>query len=235
MSHAARAAVGILGGMGPAATADLFQKVIAATPARRDQDHLRILVDCHPQIPDRVTFLRGEGPDPTPALMETARNLERAGAGLIIIACNTAHLFYEAIQAAVAVPVLHMMRETAADLTGRFTTVGLVATTGTIQGGLYHRELERAGIGILTPSAADQAELMEALFAVKAGRIDAARPVVVRIARALAEQGAEAVIAGCTEVPLVLTQQDLSVPLADATQSLAKAAVRRAKEGPTHA
>lgn len=223
--------IGIIGGMGPAATADLFQKIIRATPARSDQEHLRVIIDSNPQIPDRAAFLRGEGPDPSPALVATARNLTGAGAGLLLIACNTAHLFHGAVQESVSVPVLHLMQETAASVATRFPRlrrIGLLATTGTVARRLYHRELERVGLQVLVPGEADQADLMAALLAVKGGELAGPHTVAARVAAALAARGAEALIAGCTELPLVLAQADVAVPLIDATQVLAEAAVRRA-------
>lgn len=223
--------IGIIGGMGPAATADLFEKIIRATPARSDQDHVRVLIDSNPQIPSRADFLRGEGPDPSPALAATARILELAGADLLLIACSTAHLFYQAVERAVAVPVLHMMHETAryaAKTHPAIRRVGILATPGTVRAGLYQRELAQVGLEALVPDPADQDELMAALTAIKAGETAGPKAVAARVAGALADRGAEALIAGCTELPLVLAQADVPVPLIDATQVLAEVAVRRA-------
>ncbi|HET6780529.1 MAG TPA: amino acid racemase, partial [bacterium] len=106
--------IGVLGGLGPWATLDLFEKILTLTPAAKDQDHLRLIIDNNPKIPDRSPAILGTGEDPTPALVETARNLERAGADFIVIPCNTAHFFYDAVRRAVSIPVLHIMDEVAA-------------------------------------------------------------------------------------------------------------------------
>ncbi|GAH53208.1 unnamed protein product, partial [marine sediment metagenome] len=105
--------IGILGGMGPEATVDLFHKIIKFTPAKKDQDHFRIIIDNNPKIPDRTAAILGKGEDPLPALQETARNLEKAGVDFIIIPCNTAHYFLPQIQKSVNIPVLNMIEETA--------------------------------------------------------------------------------------------------------------------------
>lgn len=230
--------IGILGSMGPAATVDLFDKMVRLVPARRDQDHPRIIIDCNAQIPSRVDFLAGAGPSPVPALAETARNLERSGADFIAIPCNTAHLFFAEIQAAVSIPVLHMMAETGRALAGAeppVRQVGLLATTGTIVAGLYHRAMP--DIELLVPEIPEQEQIMESLMEIKAGSLTRARSVIRRAARRLIARGAQAVIAGCTEVPLVLRQSDLAapgagrlVPYVDATLILAQCAVDRARD-----
>lgn len=231
--------VGILGGMGPEATADLFSKIIASTPAARDQEHLRILVDCIPQVPDRTEAIRGLGESPAPVLRAAARRLETWGAELIAIPCNTAHYYHREISAAVGVPVLHIMRETAASIRRGHpaaTTAGVLATTGTLETALYAQALAGAGLTELAPPPEIQGQVMEAIYAIKAGDRQPARVLLMRAAAALAEAGAEVVIAGCTEVPLALRPGDLDVPLIDATLVLARAVVRRAcgkePEGP---
>lgn len=228
--------LGILGGMGPAATVDLFDKMVKLVPARTDQDHPRIIIDCNSPIPSRVDFLSGAGPSPVPALQETARNLERAGAEVIAIPCNTAHLFFHEIQAAVTIPVLHMMEETGRALVGLEPPIrraGLLATTGTITAGLYHRAMD--GIELLVPEIPEQKRIMECLMEIKAGKMRRARTVIRRAARGLVARGAQAIIAGCTEVPLVLSQKDLTEPASgewtpyiDATLILAQSAVTAA-------
>jgi len=223
--------VGILGGMGPEATVDLMAKIIRATPARTDQEHLRIIVDCNPKIPDRTDAILGRGPDPTPALVETARNLQRAGADFIVIPCNSAHYFYPQLSQAVTIPVLHMMREVARHIVREWPQVrrvGLLAATGTVRSGLYARELGAQGRETLTPEEEVQQRLMEAIRMIKAGARERARDICLEAGRQLARSGAEVVVAGCTEIPLVLGDGDLPVPAVDATVVLARAAVRTA-------
>ena len=157
MSPSRQKVVGVLGGMGPLATADFYTKLVRLTPARADQDHLRVIIDSNPKIPDRTAALRGEGPDPTEALVATARGLERAGADLIAIPCNSAHAYLQAIRGSVGIPVLDIMEEVAAAaaaLVPRPRAAGLLATSGTMQARLYHRALASRGIDVVEPAAA---------------------------------------------------------------------------------
>jgi len=222
--------IGVLGGLGPWATLDLFEKMLRLTPAARDQDHLRIIIDNNPKIPDRSPAILGDGEDPVPALVDTARNLERAGAECIVIPCNTAHAFYEPIRAAVGIPVLHIMDEVAraaADEMPGLHAVGVLATRATIVSGLYHRSFARIGVEVLGPDAGGQDVINEAIYGVKAGRMG---PEVTRGLVAVSERlirgGAQALVLGCTELPFVLRPGDVPVLLLDSNFILARAAVR---------
>lgn len=223
--------IGIVGGMGPEATCDLYLKIIRNTPADKDQDHIRTIIDSNPKIPDRTAFILGQGPDPRPLLIETARNVERAGASFLVLPCNTAHYFHKDVQDAVGIPVLHMMEEVARYLKGKVELVGILATSGTLKTGLYEKALSEAGIRSLVPSGEDQEKVMEAIYSVKAGKLQHGRELILEQGRKLAHRGAQAVIAGCTEIPLILKQGDLDVEVVDATEILAKACVRLALEG----
>lgn len=231
--------IGILGGMGPEATADLFLRIIRLVPASRDQDHPRVIIDSNSQIPDRTAAIKGEGPSPLPALIETAVNLERAGAQLIAMPCNSAHFWYDDIARAVRIPVLHMIRLTAqATLArlkeGRDAPAGpvlLLATTGTVHSGIYRRAFDEVGLELVSPSAERQAQVMEAIYLVKAGKSATARPLALEaLAAESLRLGPSAVVLGCTELPLVINQGDVDVPLIDSTDVLARAAVRMALE-----
>jgi aspartate racemase len=225
--------IGILGGMGPAATADFYQKIIQATPAKSDQDHLRVLIYSNPQIPDRTAAIRGDGPDPVPALVESAEVLIRGGADFLTIPCVTAHHFYEALQRAVRIPILHLIGETVTAVLHEYPglrRLGLLATSGTLQGRLFESYFEPRGFTILTPEPAVQtAAVMEAIYGVKQGKpLNQSRRLIREAAEHLCARGAEAVLTGCTEVPLILQDGDLSVPVIDPTRFLAQAAVCRA-------
>jgi aspartate racemase len=225
-----RGIIGIVGGMGPEATADLFLKIIRATPARCDQEHLRVIIDSNPAIPDRTACILGHGPDPLPELVATATNLERAGATLLVMPCNTAHYFHARLQAAVGIPVLHMMAETAAYIDRSWPEVrrvGVLASTGTIRSRLYDRALASTGREALVPDAPVQEQVMAAIYAVKAGQHSAARAALLPAVCALEDAGAELIIAGCTELPLILGPGDAGCPLVDPTEILARAAVER--------
>ena len=229
--------IGILGGMGPEATVDLFGKIVRSTPARVDQDHVRVVIDNNPKIPDRTAFLRGQGPDPVPAMQAGIAGLVRMGADLILIPCNTAHVYYDRLQAASPVPILHIMREVARALagSGRRTggvprRVGLLATELTVESGLYHQALGEVGIEVLVPAPEFQRLVTEAIFGpegIKAGVYGPARARLLRAGQHLVERGAQALIAGCTELPLVLRPGDFAVPWIDPTEILARAALRR--------
>ena len=134
--------IGILGGMGPEATIDLFTKLVKSTKVKKDQDHLRILIDNNPKIPDRTLAIQKKGPSPIPRLIQSAKLLERAGADFIIIPCVTVHHFYDRLQERVDIPILHIVEETwkfiRTQLKG-IHCIGVLATTGTIQTGLFQR------------------------------------------------------------------------------------------------
>lgn len=215
--------VGVIGGMGPAATLEFQARLLAATPAARDQDHLRVLVDCNPKIPDRNTAIVGDGPSPGPVLAEMARGLERAGADFLVMPCNTAHAFVGDIRAAVAIPLLSLIDETA-DVAARAAPsgkVGVLTVDGARAAGLYEAALSRRGMMPLLLEADDQRRFMARIHAIKAGDTGAAvRAEMAGLARVLTAGGARAVIAACTELSLVLEPGDLDAPLIDSTAVL---------------
>ncbi len=224
-----RKTVGILGGMGPEATGDLFLKIVRATPAERDQDHLRIIVDSIPQIPDRTAAILGKAQDPGPVLEAAARRLESWGAELIVIPCNTAHYYRPRVASAVRVPVLDIMEATALCIARDHqgvTTVGVLASTGTLNMGLYRNAFARHGLTEVVPSPAAQELVMQAIYGVKAGRHDEPKALLKRASADLIAHGAQAIVAGCTEVPIALAPEDIPVPYVDATLALAQDAVR---------
>lgn len=228
--------IGILGGMGPAATADFYAKLVSATPGSSDQDHLRTVIWSDPTIPDRTEALLGDGPDPTPWLLDGSRVLREAGATVIAIPCNTAHAFVPRIAEHVGLPIVHMIGEVArhlGTLRPRIHTAGLLATTGTVRAGLYQEWLDRFGIRLVLPDATSQDhEVMNAIHAMKAGHHDDATTArLADAARRLTGQGAQAVIAGCTEIPLGLPADAVDVPLVDPALVLAQALVRRVTTG----
>lgn len=226
--------IGILGGMGPEATIDLFYKIIKLTPAEKDQEHLRIIIDNNPKIPDRTAAILGKGEDPIPALQETAKNLEKAGADFIIIPCNTAHYFLSSLQESVNIPVLNMIGETAKETKKRIPQikkVGLLATLGVYHSRIYHQYFKKFYIRVISPGEKDKEEMMKIIYTVKAGDLsDKVKKDILKIAQKLIDKGTEAIIAGCTEISLILKEEDISVPLIDPTQILAKIAIQKAKQ-----
>jgi aspartate racemase len=233
-----RPCIGVIGGMGPAATADMLRKLIAATGAGRDEDHLRILVDCDPGIPSPTKHILGLGPSPVRPLLGAARTLAGQGADALLMACNTAHAFYAPVAACAGVPVVHFMRATADWLRAehpQVRTVGVLATTGCVRAGLYQDALRQAGLHPVVPGAADQRLVQRAIAepdGIKAGHLDQPRRWLAQVAQRLAERGCDAVVAGCTEVPLALDQGWLRPLFVDATAVAAAAAVRLVQSAP---
>jgi aspartate racemase len=228
--------IGILGGLGPAATVDVFDKIVSHTPATCDQEHIKVIIENNPQIPDRTASLQGKGDNPSLAMLATAEKLQQAGADFIIVPCNTAHAFVSHIQEHLEVPILNMLDETADYIKTNFDgikTVGLLATSGTIESGVYKDALKRRNLDLVVPSESTQRDLvMEAIYGkegVKAGfKTGKPKSQFQTAGKELIEQGAQVIIMGCTEIPLALHNGDLEVPLVDATDILAKAAVTRA-------
>lgn len=240
--------IGVVGGVGPAATADFLHKVVSATPAARDQDHIKLVVEQNPQIPDRTANLVGDGADPTVALYATCKKLEAADADLIAIPCNTAHAFVQRIQPYLSIPIVNMLHETVQYLRVRHPDcqrVGLLATTGTLASGVYHEAFGAAGLAPLVPDEVHQAHVMRAIYGekgVKAGfTAGECYDDLVSALRHLVDRGAQAVVLGCTELPLLLAQSPCfliagrQVVLVDPTDILARKCVALGVQSPAEA
>ena len=226
---AARKVPGILGGMGPEATVDFMAKVIAMTPGEKDQDHIRMLVDHDPTVPNRQDAILGKGEDPGPALAAMAQRLEAAGADFLVMPCNTAYVFEQAIIDAVKIPLISIIDATIDAVPDGCDSVGLLATEGCLQAGVYQRGLAARQLTPLEPTADEMQKLMQAIYAIKAGNADDSTGKTMQsLAEALVARGAGAVIAGCTEIPLALEQSMLEVPLLSSTDILAQKTVRLA-------
>jgi len=220
--------IGIIGGMGPLATADLFEKIVGHTKAACDQEHLHVVIDSNTNIPDRTAALLHGGADPLPELAKSAGRLEKMGADVLIMPCNTAHNYYDGIAAAVSVPVLHMVRLTAQALVERgVKKAGLLATDGTVRTGIYQKSFAGSGVELLTPDEAGQRAVMEMIYqGVKAGDMAFdAQPARQAMERLLAA-GAEVLILGCTELPLAVKLYGIDLPAVDPTLELALEAIR---------
>jgi len=237
-----RKVIGILGGMGPAATLDCFGKIIKNTAATSDADHLRVVMDSNPAIPDRIAAILGDGESPVPALLAGCRGLEKAGADFIIIPCVTVHFFLPQVQAESPLPILSIFDAVAeaiqADLAGA-KTVGLMGTSATVESGLFQKRLAEDNIHTLVPDRAQQSKIVAAIRDIKDSRPPRTRAAITRDLVATAgslihrtPHGAEAIVAGCTEIPLALGQKDLPVPYFDSLTILARAAIRFAGKVP---
>ena len=216
--------IGILGGMGPAATIEYFRRLVAATPAAVDRAHLRILIDNNPHIPERVDAIFGTGPDPGPALADMARGLANLGADFLTMPCNTGHVFQSAIREAVDIPFIDMIEETVRVLSVK--RVGLLATTATVIAGIYKTACDRREIELLIPTHEDQELVTDIIRRIKAGGSgQSGREHTTAIVSRLSDCGAEAVIAGCTEISLVPAEK-MPIPWIDALDCLVAASIR---------
>lgn len=221
--------IGILGGMGPEATADLFYRIIRATPVERDQDHPRTIIYSNSKVPDRTPAVLGDGPNPVPEMVMAAKALEAAGADFLIMPCNTAHYFIGELRESVGIPILHMIDLTAKRVISdrpQMSRAGLIATDGTVKSSLYHDNFGEQGIEIMIPPEDMQRASMRAIYErIKRGDLEGGREMVLEVASELVDMGAEAVICGCTEISLVLKEGDIDVPVVDPLQVLAETAV----------
>ena len=224
--------LGILGGMGPLAGAAFAARLVALTPAERDQDHVPALLCNDPRVPDRSSARLGQGDDPLEAMMAGLRLLERAGANLIAIPCNTAHLWYEQMAARTRVPLLHIVEAVCEDLErlGVRGPVGLMGTPATLKLGLYQAPLRERGFEVLVPDGAGVAQCVESIAAVKGNRPRDAFEPAAQCIRTLVARGAEAVVLGCTELPLAIPHErrdGFGAVLTDSIDALARAALAR--------
>lgn len=221
--------VGIIGGMGPAATAELFQKMIMLTDASCDKEHIHILIDNYPQIPDRTKAILSGSDAPVSFIAEAGKRLELAGAEIILIPCNTSHYFYDKIANALSVPVIHMIEETAEVCKEMgYTKVGVLATDGTRSTGIFDAALIKKGIECVYPPQDAQKEVMAVIYdQVKAGEPIDTNKLKVYLHQ-MAKQGVQAFILGCTELPLALKDGEDGFAFIDTLTVLAKAGVKKA-------
>ena len=220
--------LGVLGGMGPMATAYFFERLIAATSASTDQEHIPVVIWSDGRVPDRTDALLGRGPSPVPAMNEGWHALKNAGADLIAIPCNTAHAFLSEIDTSPGRGFVDMIAatvDTAAALSsGR---VGLFATRGTRMSGLYDRAAEERGLDLVHVDEDEQENLIDkAIRILKGGeRSDAAERLIEEATRSLATSGCDVVMAACTEIPLASGRASQVLPVVDSVACLADACV----------
>lgn len=222
--------VGVIGGLGPLATLDFFERILRRTRATCEQDHLRLIIDNNTKTPDRNAHLRGEGPSPGPTLAASARGLQAAGAEFVVMPCNTAHAWETEIRAAITVPFLSIIdvtTEAVADL--RPEAVGVLAVDACLAMKLYQDALAKAGIRPVLLAPESQRTFMELVYRIKTGDSgDTVKRAMATLARKLEAQGAEAIIAGCTEVPIVLSADDIEGELVSSTDVLVERTIQTA-------
>ncbi len=225
--------LGVLGGMGPLASAVFMTRLTLLTPAERDQDHIPAVLWSDPRVPDRGAARAGTGPSPLPALVRGLQGLEAAGCGAVAIPCNTAHGWIDGMRAATKLPILHIVDAAVTDLVRQGVgpgPVGIMGTAATLAMRLYQDRLAARGWPCLEPTAHEMTALVSpAIAAVKANRVAEAYAPLAEAVGLLRDRGARAVVLGCTEIPLGIQAgpwESLGVPVVDTVDALARAAIR---------
>jgi aspartate racemase len=225
--------VGVIGGLGPEATLDFYAKILKNTPAKKDQDHIHLVIESNPKTPNRNDAIAGLGPSPAPALAEMARSLERAGADFVVMACNTAHAYEPDIRAALTIPFVSLIAEVVDEVKSthpQTRRVGILATQGSRDANIFRPSFASLGIDVLQLDEASQKRFMKILYQIKSGeRSSKIRADMRQLGEKLIAMGADVLIAGCTEVPLVLRDGDNSKSLIDSTDVLARRCIAYAR------
>ena len=222
--------LGILGGMGPAASAEFVNRLIAQTPATCDQEHIPFVLWNNPQVPDRSTSLRNEDDRPLPFLLQGVQVLKAVGCDLIVIPCNTAHFWYDEM-AKLKVPIVHIVDSVADALRDAGVaggTIGVMGTHATVELGLYQYKLNKSGWDCIVPTKEEMDTLVQpAIDMIKGGKITESQPIIMKVIHSLIERGAKAVVLGCTELPLAITiSSEKSIPLINSIDGLVKSAIK---------
>lgn len=223
--------LGILGGMGPLATVDFLGKLTGLTSATCDQDHLPWITVSQPGMPDRSRAIEQGDDAPLAYLRQGVAWLAEQGVQLIAIPCSTSHYWFELMQAACPVPILHIADASVEELRLQSVPAGcrvaVLATRGTVASGIYHQRLSAAGFDVPAQDDARQREVDLVIADVKAGRLGCARERMQHLQQTLTTSGAQAVVLACTELPLAQDAQPGRVPVIDASLALARASLRR--------
>src|SRR5512135_1970519 len=222
--------LGVIGGMGPLATADFFRKLIDATPAREDDEHIPVLIHSVPQVPSRPAAILRGGPSPLPALLEARDRLLAAGATMLAMPCNTAHHWYDDLAAGCPVPFVHIVDAVADLLPAGARALGIVATRATLRARVFERRLAGRDIALAAPDEATYDRAVQpAIEAVKRGATEEGGRLLEPVIAAELGRGAAAVVLACTELPIALDAiaSPLRARCIDSTDALARACVRR--------
>lgn len=229
--------LGIIGGMGPEASAQLYMKIIKATKVKKDQEHFRIIIDSNPKIPDRTKAILGLGESPVPYIIETANNIKKMGADIGCIPCITSHYFYDEIVQGTDLKIINALEELNLYIHKQYPgtrRIGVLATTGTMNTRIFDKYLK--DVVIIYPDQHVQEEyVMEAIYGegtgIKSG-VTKGRPVdlLKEAGEHVIEKGAEVVILGCTEIGLVLTKDSLTKPSVDPVDVMAEAMIAKGRE-----
>lgn len=220
--------LGILGGMGPAASAEYITRLIQQTPAACDQEHIPFVLWNNPQTPDRSTSMRNGDSKPLPFLIEGIQKLKASQCDLIVIPCNTAHFWYDDL-IKLKVRIIHIVDSVAYSLRDANVagTIGVMGTQATVELGLYQYKLNKAGWNCIVPTKEEMQTLVQpAIDLIKAGKLEQAHPMFMSVVDSLIARGAQAVVLGCTEIPLAVREYNHNgIPLINSIDSLVKAAI----------
>ncbi len=223
---------GILGGMGIDVTAELLTRIIDATGAEKEQDHIPVIINHNPKIPDRTQAIVYGGEDPLPLLKSSLEVLTKAEVAFIAIPCNTAHYYYDAMQEATSIPIIHMLKEVVnkcLSIKSDLKNVGVMATKGTVNTGLYQKLFLEKKVNVILPNKNDQEIVMNNIMRIKAREnLTNVTRDFVRIANELISYKAEIIILGCTDISLAIKDGDLEVPIVDSLSVLAEKVVNLA-------
>lgn len=223
--------IGIIGGMGPEATLDLFYKILKNTKAEKDQDHIHLVIDNYPQIPDRTAYILGKGENPLPYILKSAKKLEKFGVSAICMPCNTAHYFVDEIRRSISVPFISIVESVIEEIKENYKNVknvGLIATKGTIYGNVYEDPLKKEGFNVIIREDLLD-EIMKIIYSIKGGVIKENSEPFLKIVDEYIKDGSQIIIAGCTEIPLLFPYVNLNIPIIDSTLSLAKKIIKFVK------
>jgi aspartate racemase len=235
MKNKDKKTIGILGGMGPEATAFMFDLFIKTTKAETDQDHPRIIIYSNPETPPRTDAIFKSGESPVPYLLKGTQALKKAGADMIVMPCVTAHYFIGDVMKESNFKFISLIEEavkwTENNVPG-ILKAGLISSSGTIKSEIFHNAFKKKGIELVVPDESEQNTVVSSIFGengIKAGfKTGSSRKNILRTAASLIHRGAEAIIAGCTEIPLVLRSSDINVPYIEPMHITVKAALKEA-------
>ena len=219
--------LGIIGGLGPMATALFMKMVVEMTDARSDQEHIEMIVYNCPKIPDRTDYILGKSvQDPAPWLIHLGEKLVEEGAELIAIPCITTSYFYEELAAAIDVPIINIVQETCSYLTERnIHCAGLLATSGTIASGLFQQAFAAAGCTLVLPDAITQEDVMHVIYDNVKANCPIDMPRFERASKYLRDAEAQVILLGCTELSVVRENYNIGTGYLDVMQLMAKCAV----------
>ncbi|EPG7576320.1 aspartate/glutamate racemase family protein [Providencia rettgeri] len=220
--------LGMLGGMGPSATADAFSKLISHTDAKNDQEHIPVIIASIPDIPDRTENIIYNGPSPLPAMIASLKILESAGVSCIIMPCNTAHFWYEDLIKETQVHFISIINAACNKIfKDNVKEVALLATTATIQTRLYQNKLSLHGVECIEPDEINQYKIMQSIIAYKSGDFNKSKELIYPYINKLRSIGVNKFVMGCTEIPLILEELSRDYPeqFIDATEALINEAI----------